>query len=311
MQVAGTGGPWSRDLHFAHPADAVVFYGFDIQGVYDDFPYLRALVALVDPAADATLWSGVATCVAGTYTSSSDWDQDVWGQSMYAGTGTYSEEAYTACLAGLDEIDRWVAEHRAGLDAAIPDGAVLAAVAARSARAMQTELKLLLTDSLGAYDVRDAGMADNFNDFYGDRFGSVPTIVVAHDAHLDLDTSTYREAAGPIGWRNMGRYLAADHGDAYAPIGVFGRDVTYDWCAGPVRAVAPAITFEHRFGEEGVQYALLDTVAATEAGYVQLDLGGLTTFGHPSPSTGVFAEHFRVAIYLDVSPTFEPWFPCP
>ena len=286
-----------RGWNEAHPDDTVEVFGFDIQGVWDDFPFLREVVTTVTPDEAAVLWEGVAGCAGGTYTSSADFTAGDFAYGLYTADGTvYSKERLTTCLAGIDGLDAWVSAHSADIAAAFDtDHVTRVQAAARSVRAIQLELRDPF--SVEGYDARDAGMADLVALFHAERLNGRPTVLWAHNAHLRANSDDAE--VQPSGWVTMGTHLGDTFGDAYAPVALVAKRVDYDWNGSGVQTVrAGADSLEGALGDLGPDLLLVDARTA--------DLTQATThYGAPDTATGVPADGFRGFMWLRESETFE------
>lgn len=289
-----------HDWNLAHPEDPVRFFGIDMQGFQYDFPYVRAVLEGVDAAAAPGLLAGVAGCVGGTFTSAEDYTAETWEAGLLAGTETYDEARYTACLAGLDAVDGWAAT--APIAATLGDEtATLAETALRSVRAMQTELYYPLSDKT-AWDVRDLGMADNFETLRAARAGDAPTLLVMHNAHIQRAGERLDPYAFPVGWKNTGSWLDERHGAAYAPVLQLAWKVTWGTEPDTGSSRAGAGTLEavfHDLGED-LLFVDMDAAAATVPDEA-------LSFGNPTPGTGVPAEHARAVVYARETTAMTPY----
>ncbi|MEQ1564204.1 MAG: erythromycin esterase family protein [Myxococcota bacterium] len=298
---------WLHDWNVAHPDDRVTWFGFDMQSFYDDFPWLRAVVAAADPAAEVALWPGVAGCVGGGYVTWEDVRDDPFAQALFAGDVVISPEQRAECQVGLDAIGAWADSHADELAAAAgPDGPGLVRVALTALAGAQDQWQYGYVDVTSGYEARDAAMAEVLEQMWTLRGSDRRLVVWAHNLHL------YRSAdqlvGGNMPFRDLGSWLTERYGVDYAPIGQLCGRTSYDWAGtGAVTELAPVDSVEGdlRILTGGEHDALIvDVAAAIAAGGIR---GPDGSFGTPDTVTGDVGAQLAGVIWLRESEVIDLW----
>jgi len=285
---------WLCEWNTAHPGDRVHFYGFDLQAqAAEDGAALIAFLHRLGVGDGDPRITGIQACD-GVVT-------DYFLEDL-----PYPPELYQQCQAALGDVAAYFdREHKHIEKQTSREDLAWARVHLVGQQAWQEEAFYLSSDEIRAAQARDRGMAYLAQAVRDLRFPQARAALWAHNGHIAKDG-----AAAYFG-TDMGTHLAADLGNKYQAIGFGAHDTFVDWvpahrCGSFPFPVGPG-SLENLFHGLGPGAGVL---ADLNAHPPFLAPGATYTFG--GSGAMVPADHFDVAIYLEVSPAMHPlaWAPC-
>jgi erythromycin esterase-like protein len=250
---------WACEFNRAHPADPVTFFGFDVQEPWTSAPAVQQFVRSAAPRELARA-DALRRCL-GAAAGSDQWFATQEYRDFAA--GKRDEGAHAQCLAGVVDVESWIAANEAALTAATSAAAV--EEARLSLLALRAWEQQLWVPDPGGYQARDQGMAEMLCRLQALRAPGKRTVVWAWNWHI---ARRYEEVRGfddepqklvpRQGARAMGSYLHDALGARYVPIALVGYRV---------QTVPPAVTpplqtnplsVERRLHDLGREYLLVD-----------------------------------------------------
>ena len=290
---------WLCEYNQAHADDKVTVFGFDVQNSAQDAGYLRSFITEAAPS-EAARTKALDVCLGARFEGLNDAMLDPADGPILKLEAPLSEERHTACAEATAALGTFLSTNEASLVAATSrERFELARFAVRSIAAFDGEYFYMWSDQKKSFESRDEAMAEGGALMRTLRARGKPVALVAHNDHIlrardELDTRNYD-------WKSMGSWLAERWGDAYAPIGLFARNVAIDWDGSGATDLPPRKgkdDLERPLHELGVPYLFVNL--ADTAAYVPEKKYSLS-----EASTGIPARHYRALIYLESSAAFR------
>lgn len=296
---------WLRGWNEAHPDDKVRFFGFDVQGPWDDGARLRRFLS--DAAVNQTaLGEGIRRCLGAKHDSAVASAQDSEEQ-QYLGLKVAMPEAdRTACFAALNAVEAYLTAHAtqlSGLPSVAgepgPTALALARIAAIALRANEEQFFHALRDPVASSDGRDRGMAEVFTRLRALRAPGKRTAFWAHNRHILTRGTELRPALGDSAWDAMGSILGRELGSGYLAVALVAHQVALNWDG------TRETTQEPRDGANDVEKPLADLARSP----LLVDLAENDVFPAGAKyelgyygGTGVPRDHYRALLFLERSP---------
>ena len=250
---------WLCQYNQAHPQDKVTFLGFDIQEPWKSAPAVDAFVKAVAPA-EAARVQPLFQCLGVSKTNASEFFASAEFADHYA--GRRNTTAHASCLAGLTDLESWIAANSASLTAASSarrvEEARLSLLALRA-----WEDQLWLPDPEW-YEVRDRAMATMILRLRALEAPQKKAIVWAWNWHIAWE---YQDVRGfdadrtrvltRQGGRSMGGFLRESIGTSYRPIALIGYEVRM-YGANQPPIPADELSIERRLHQFDEEYLLVD-----------------------------------------------------
>jgi erythromycin esterase len=283
---------WLCRFNQQHPSDPVHFYGFDAQQPQDDLGQLTSFLRSGSAAVADSLLAGLASCRHDLY---GDFDP-LTGRAK-----PYPAEEYDRCLAGLDALDRHIADHHRELVAATSAEAVaLAEIASVSFRSWQPGLRFFDSDPPLSYEARDIAMHRIFARLRDLYFPGQRVAIWAHNYHL---LANHQEVIGDdmAGVATFGGELRKEVGDDYQAIGLIGYRVEINWPGvgeGPIDLPSP-LSVEAKLDQLDRPFLIVDPQSPWLGADRVYPLGG------PGAGKMVPAQQFRALVFLAHSPAMH------
>jgi erythromycin esterase-like protein len=250
---------WLCEYNQAHPADPVVFFGFDIQEPGWGAPAMREFLVRVAPG-EVTRAAPLERCLGAGYRGLADYYRSTEFQDHAAGRRDVT--ANQQCMAAIADLEAWIAANADALERATSVAAVEEArLTLLALRAWQEQLWI---PDPGGYQARDRGMAETLRRLHALRAPGRKTVVWAWNWHIALRYDEVRGFDGDPsrvvprqGARAMGSFLRDALGADYLPIGIVGYDVRVPGTGSPP-IPTHALSVERRLHELGRDHLLVD-----------------------------------------------------
>ena len=287
---------WMCRWNLNHPDDPVSFFGFDVQQPWDDGPRLREFLRVAAPNRAAKLSLGIDGC---------DGVNSGTAEEYYSNPPSWPLPAaeVARCMAGLDAIDQFMEENRAGLILATSTEAFeLAAIASIGIRGWEGIAAFGDEDLARSIEARDRAMAAVFRRLRALRYGDAKAAIWAHNGHIS--TNQHLVDSGFPEGRSMGTYLKQELGDEYLAIGFTGYNVSINWPGvgvGPTPVPANPESLEARLHELDQPWLLLDLEPPLDGTPFLQSGARIETQG----GVMVPREQYRAMIYFEESPMME------
>lgn len=289
---------WLSQYNREHPTAKVTVFGFDMQDPAGNASYLRAFLSKAAPTQRERA-KPLDACLGARFESMIDAAHDPVDGPLLRIETPMPPARHQDCLTGVEQIRQYLTAHASELGASSSEEELrLAQFAAQTLSASDREHFYATTDLRKSFEARDETMADGVALMRDLRAKGERIALVAHNEHVMrardfLVTQQYD-------WKSMGSWLAGRWGDKYAPIGLFARQVAFDWDGSGVTELPP------RDGAHDVERPL----HALGRPYLFVDLARTDVFA-PGQSytfsdmtTGVPATHFRALVFLERSEPF-------
>lgn len=250
---------WLCDYNRAHPADPVTFLGFDIQEPWRTAPSLRQFVQAAAPG-ELPRTEPLLRCLGATHTTMTEFYLSQQYRDLVE--GRRDAAAHAQCIAGITDMESWIAGSAAALQAASSAAAVeKARIALISLRAWEDQLWV---PDPGGYQARDSGMAQTLLRLHALHTPGRKTAVWAWNWHI---ARRYEEVRGwnddpqavvpRQGARAMGSFLNDALGADYLPVALIGSRVQIRNGTSPAVTENP-LAVERRLHQLGRDYLLVD-----------------------------------------------------
>jgi erythromycin esterase-like protein len=250
---------WMCDWNLAHPGDRVTFLGFDVQEPWRVAPALREFVQRAAPA-EVARTEPIFRCLGASYSSNQFFLSQEYRDHA---AGIRNTAAHQECMAGIAEMEAWIAANSPALQGATSVTAV------EEARLMLVSMRgwedQLWIPEPGGYQGRDFGMATAIQRLHALHTPGKKAVIWAWNWHI---ARRYEEVRGfdddpqrvipRQGARAMGGFLTDAFGADYLPIGLIGYDVQINsgGVTPPLQTHPESV--ERRLHDLGRPYLLVD-----------------------------------------------------
>lgn len=250
---------WMCEWNRAHPGDPVTFLGTDVQEPWKVAPALRDWVQRAAPGQVART-APLFLCLGASYPNNSFFLSQEYRDHM---AGIRNTAAHQQCLAGIAEVEAWIAANAPALQGAT------SAAAVEEARLMVVSLRAwedqLWIPDPGGYQGRDFGMATLTRRLHALHTPGKKAVIWAWNWHI---ARRYEEVRGfddepnfvvpRHGARAMGGFLSDAWGADYLPIALIGYDVAINsgGVTPPLQTHSQSV--ERRLHDLAADYLLVD-----------------------------------------------------